>query len=157
MAVLFENRLRLLLEIITAVQKEWPKNKPLSVRLSASDYLPGGINLEETIAICQVLKEKGVHLLDISSGGLLPATIKATPGYQIPFAEAVKKQLNIPTITVGLITDPSMVQEIISNERADFVALGRELLRNPYWVLENSKNIKPWPRQYERAALPTHS
>lgn len=148
-----ENRLRFLLEIVEAVQKEWPKDKPLSVRLSAVDYLPGGLAIEDTVAIGKALKERGVDLLDISSGGLLPASMKLGPGYQVPFAEAVKREVGLPTIAVGLITEPETVQEILLNERADFVAMGRELLRNPYWVLDNITDKETWPWQYRRAFL----
>lgn len=147
----FENRLRFLLEIVEAVQTEWPKEKPLSVRLSAVDYLAGGLTIEDTVKISKVLKTKGVDLMDISSGALLPAQINLDPGYQVPFAEAVKKEVQIPTIAVGLITTPELVQEILFNKRADFVALGRELLRNPYWVLDNKPDKEIWPWQYHRA------
>lgn len=147
----FENRIRLLLGIVDAVKTEWPEDKPLSVRLSAVDYLLGGLTIEDTVAIGKVLKELGVDLLDISSGGLLPASISLGPGYQVPFAEAVKREVDLPTIAVGLITEPETVQEILLNERADFVALGRELLRNPYWLLQNISDCDMWPRQYKRA------
>ena len=145
-----ENRMRFLLEVIEAVKKEWPADKPLSVRLSAEDYLEGGLTVKDTVWIGKVLKRNGVDLLDISSGGLLPAPIKLGPGYQVPLAEAVKKEVGIPTIAVGLITKAEHVQEIILNERADFVALGRELLRNPYWVLAARPDREIWPWQYHR-------
>jgi NADPH2 dehydrogenase len=145
-----ENRMRFLLEIIEAVKKEWPADKPLSVRLSAEDYLEGGLTIKDTVQICRVLKEHGADLMDISSGGLLPASIKLGPGYQVPLAEAVKKEVGIPTIAVGLITKPEQVQEILLNGRADFVALGRELLRNPYWVLAAKPDRELWPWQYHR-------
>lgn len=146
-----ENRMRFLLEIVAAVKEEWPEDKPLSVRLSAVDHLEGGLTIEDTVEITKALKASGVDLMDISSGALLPASIKLAPGYQVPFAEAVKKEADIPTIAVGLIKDADLVQEIISNERADFVGLGRELLRNPYWVLEHQPKEDVWPWQYKRA------
>jgi NADPH2 dehydrogenase len=146
-----ENRMRFLLEIVEAVQEEWPEDKPLSVRLSAKDYLDGGLTIKDTVQISRVLKERGVGLMDISSGGILPAPIRLGPGYQVPLAEAVKKEVGIPTIAVGLITEPELALEIISNGRADFVALGRELLRNPYWVLESKPDKEVWPWQYQRA------
>lgn len=146
-----ENRMRFLLEIIAAVQKEWPEDKPLSVRLSATDYLEGGLTILDTVQIAQTLKEHGVDLIDVSSGGLLPASFKLGPGYQVPLAEAVKAGADIATITVGLITQPELVQEILLSGRADFVALGRELLRNPYWVLEAKADETIWPWQYHRA------
>ncbi|HHY15468.1 MAG TPA: NADPH dehydrogenase NamA [Firmicutes bacterium] len=148
----FEKRLHLLLEIVAAVQEEWPREKLLAVRLSAVDFLDGGLTLADTVKIGGRLKEAGVDLIDVSSGGLLPAEIELYPGYQVPYAAAVKKEVRIPTIAVGLITGAELVREIVANERADFVALGRELLRNPYWVLENSADVDDWPRQYERAA-----
>lgn len=150
----FANRIRFLLEVVDAVKEEWPEDKPLSVRLSAVDYLTGGITIEDTVRICQVLKGKGVDLFDLSSGGLLEAQIPLGPGYQVPFAEAVKRQVEVPTIAVGLIRTPELVQEILSNRRADFVALGRELLRNPYWVLKAKADKEIWPKQYYRA-IPT--
>ena len=146
-----ENRMRFLVEIVEAVQEVWPVEKPLSVRLSAVDYLDGGLTIDDTVRISRVLKAKGVDLMDISSGALLPAQIELGPGYQVPFAEAVKKEVGIPTIAVGLITESEIVQEILLNERADFVALGRELLRNPYWVLNNKPDKEIWPWQYHRA------
>ena len=146
-----ENRMRFLLDIVAAVQQEWPDDKPLSVRLSAVDYLEGGLTIEDTVTISKALKEHGVDLMDISSGALLPATIGLGPGYQVPYAEAVKKEVGIATIAVGQITQPELAQEIISNGRADFVALGRELLRNPYWVLEAKPEEEVWPEQYKRA------
>ncbi|HHW71979.1 MAG TPA: NADPH dehydrogenase NamA [Firmicutes bacterium] len=149
-----ENRMRFLLEVVEAVQSEWPGDRPLCVRLSAVDYLEGGLTITDTVEIAKALKAKGVDLLDISSGGILSARIETGPGYQVPFAEAVKKGAGIPTIAVGLITSPELVQEILANGRADFVALGRELLRNPYWVLEAKKEQELWPEQYHRA-LPT--
>lgn len=146
-----ESRIRFLLEIVEAVQGEWPEDKPLCVRLSAVDYLEGGLTIEDTVEICKMLKNHSVDLVDISSGGLLPANMKLGPGYQVPFAEAVKRGTGLPTIAVGLITKSEHVQEVILNGRADFVALGRELLRNPYWVLEAKADKEIWPWQYHRA------
>jgi NADPH2 dehydrogenase len=146
-----ENRMRFLLEIVAAVQEEWPEDKPLSVRLSAVDYLDGGLTIEDTVRISRVLKDHGVDLMDISSGAILPADIKLGPGYQVSLAEAVKREVGVPTIAVGLITSRELVQAIIHNEQADFVALGRELLRNPYWVLEATADKDIWPWQYQRA------
>ena len=146
-----ENRMRFLLEIVEAVQTEWPADKPLSVRLSAVDFLEGGLTLKDTVEISKALQAKGVELLDISSGGILSARIELGPGYQVRFAEVVKQATGLPTIAVGLITSVELAQEIISNGRADFVALGRELLRNPHWVLQAKPDPELWPKQYERA------
>lgn len=146
-------RMRFLLEIVEAVQANWPSHKPLSVRLSAVDYLEGGLTVEDTVRIAARLKQAGVDLIDVSSGGLLPAAIEARPGYQVPFAEAVRKEVGIPTIAVGLISTAELAEEILANGRADFVALGRELLRNPYWPLQAMTNQREnWPVQYRRAA-----
>lgn len=150
----FAGRLRFLLEVVEAVQKEWPEEKPLSVRLSAVDYLDGGLTVEDTIAIAAELKKRGVDLIDVSSGGLLPTPIKTGPGYQVTYAESVRREVDIPTIAVGLISQVELAEEILLNGRADFVALGRELLRNPYWpLLAMTDQAKKWPEQYRRAAL----
>lgn len=146
-----DHRMRFLLEIVEAVKEEWPEDKPLSVRLSAVDYLEGGLTIQDTVEIGRVLKAKGVDLMDISTGGLLSARIELGPGYQVPYAEAVKREVGIPTIAVGLITKAELAQEILFNGRADFVALGRELLRNPYWVLKAKSDKEIWPWQYHRA------
>lgn len=148
-----ENRMRFLLEIVDAVQKEWPAHKPLSVRLSATDFLEGGLTIQDTVHITRVLKERGVDLMDISTGGLLSARIPLGPGYQVPYAEAVKKEVDVATIAVGLISTIELAREIVFNGRADFVALGRELLRNPYWVLQAKADEEIWPWQYHRAML----
>ncbi|NLJ79596.1 MAG: NADH:flavin oxidoreductase/NADH oxidase [Firmicutes bacterium] len=150
----FQNRLRFLLEVVEAVQEEWPGDKPLSVRLSAVDHLPGGITIEDSVRIAAKLKERGVDLLDVSSGGLLPASFNLAPGYQIKYAAKIKEEVGIPVIAAGLITKAELAQEILSGGRADFVALGRELLRNPYWVLKEAPlQEQIWPRQYQRARL----
>lgn len=146
-------RMRFLLEIVEAAKAHWPEDKPLSVRLSAVDYLEGGLTVSDTVQIAAKLKEAGVDLIDVSSGGLLPAPIQARPGYQVPFAEAVRRGAVIPTIAVGLISTTELAEEILANGRADFVALGRELLRNPYWPLQAMGNQREnWPFQYGRAA-----
>jgi len=148
-----EYRLRFLLEIIAAIKEEWPAEKILSVRLSASDYLPGGLEIEDHVYIAQVLKEQGVDIIDVSSGGILPVNIETYPGYQVKFAEQIKQAVDIRTIAVGLISQVELAEEIIANQRADFVALGRELLRNPYWVLHATERLSNqyWPEQYLRA------
>ena len=146
-------RMRFLLEVVEAVKANWPGDRPLSVRLSAVDYIDGGLTVQDTIAIAGKLAEAGVDLIDVSSGGLLPTSITAAPGYQVPFAEAVRRNVGIPTIAVGLITSVELAEEILVNGRADFVALGRELLRNPYWPLQAMPDqAQSWPEQYRRAA-----
>ncbi len=142
-----QNRMRFLLEILEAVVPYWKDKGVVSVRLSATDYLPQGLDLQSTVEIGKILKQHGVSLLDISAGGLLSAPISVFPGYMVPFAERVKKEVGLPTIAVGGIKTRELAEEIIHNQRGDFVALGRALLRNPYWVLEASAQ---WPKPYSR-------
>ncbi len=150
-----ENRVRFLKEILQDIRKVWPERKPIIVRVSASDYAEGGVDINEMINIVNQIKEY-VDMIHVSSGAVVPAKINIYPGYQIKFAEKIKQECNIPTIAVGLIDKVEMVEEILGNERADLVALGRELLRNPYWVLENAyeKGIDiDFPEAYKRAFM----
>ncbi len=147
-----ENRVRFLKEIIEAVKEVWPENKPISLRVSADDYTEGGIDKEEMVEIVNLVKDD-IDIVHVSSGGVVKARINAFPGYQVTHAERIKKECNIPTIAVGLIKDYDHIEEIISNERADLVALGRALLRDPYLVLNMAyeRNISGFfPKQYER-------
>jgi len=145
----FENRIRLLKEIVTAVQTVWPSDLPLLVRLSATDWAEGGWNIEETVKLCSILKDMGVDLIDCSSGGnISTAKIPLAPGYQIPFSETIRKT-GIMTATVGLITTSEHISDILKNDQADMVLLGRELLRNPYFPLKAIDDIK-WPTPYLR-------
>ncbi|MDD2375369.1 MAG: NADPH dehydrogenase NamA [Eubacteriales bacterium] len=147
------NRTRFLIEIISAIRSVWPEPKPLIVRLSASDYLQNGIDLKQTMEIINLAKASidGWH---ISSGGLLNAPIKTYPGYQVGMAETIRHTCQVPVIAVGLINSLEQVEEIIGNGRADLVALGRELLRNPYWPIRhlapNTPNENLIPEQYLR-------
>jgi 2,4-dienoyl-CoA reductase-like NADH-dependent reductase (Old Yellow Enzyme family) len=130
----FENRIRFCLEIIEAVRGAWPERSPLFVRLSATDWLEGGWDIEQTIELARRLSGMGVDVIDCSSGGTVPnATIPTTPGYQVPFAERIKREAAIATGPVGLFTTPSQAGEIIAREQADLVVLARELLRDPCW------------------------
>lgn len=151
-----ENRVRLLKEILLSVRSVWPAEKPVCLRLSASDYLEGGIDIDETVRIVDQVKDV-VDIIHVSSGGLQKAPIKLYPGYQVRFSETIKSRCQVPTIAVGLITDLTHADEIIGNHRADLVALGRELLRNPYWPLKQSMKDKRislvFPRQYERSRI----
>lgn len=153
----FEKRIRLLLEIVEAVKETWPKDKPLTVRISASDWVEGGWTIEDSVALAKKLKEAGIDLVDCSSGGNTgDAKIPVGAGYQLPFAEAVKKQADIATAAVGMITEAMQADQIIRNGQADLVYLGRELLRNPYWAIEAAKTVHKkdaikFPVQYERA------
>lgn len=152
----FENRSRLLREVVTAVRAEWPQNLPVFVRLSATDWAEGGWDIDETVELCRVLKDWGVDLVDVSSGGLVPwAKIPAGPGFQTGFAERIRKEAGIATAAVGLITSPAQADHIVLTGQADVVLLGRELLRNPYWPLAAARELGQtvsWPLQYLRAA-----
>jgi 2,4-dienoyl-CoA reductase-like NADH-dependent reductase (Old Yellow Enzyme family) len=148
----FENRIRLLIEIVRAVRTE----TPLFVRISATDWAEGGWDADQSVALAKILKTEGVDLIDCSSGGLVPnAKIPVAPGFQVPFAERIRKEAGIATGAVGLITEPKQADEIIRNEQADMVLLAREFLRDPYWPLHAAEALKrpiSWPVQYERAA-----
>lgn len=148
-----ENRVRFLKEILMSISEVWPKEKPIILRISATDHKVGGITTKESIDIINNIKEF-IDIVHVSSGGIETVPIKLYPGYQVKFAEAIKNECNVPTIAVGLIKDYDHVEEVLSNDRADLVALGRELLRNPNWVLNNAYNHKiqiNYPEQYERA------
>jgi len=125
----------------------------LFVRVSASDYVEGGSTINDYVQIAKWLKEDGVDLIDVSSGGLVPANIDVYPGYQVPFSEKIRQEANIKTGAVGLITSPLQAEEILKNNRADLIFVARELLRNPYWPYHaaNELNAKiESPTQYER-------
>ena len=150
----FENRIRLLLEIIENVQEVWPVYLPLFVRISATDWTEGGWTVDDSVALGKILKDKGVDLIDCSSGGnVATAKIPLKPGYQVEFSEAVRAA-GILTGAVGLITEPQQANAIIANGQADMVFLAREMLRDPNFPLraahELGQEIK-WPPQYERA------
>lgn len=152
----FENRTRLVREVVSAVRAEWPQRLPLLIRLSATDWTDGGWNVDETVELCRLLKGLGVDLVDVSSAGLLPtASIPAGPGFQTEFAARVRHEAGIATAAVGLITSPAQADHIIRSGQADIVLLGREMLRNPYWPLAAAQTLGhqvPWPQQYLRAA-----
>ena len=153
----FENRIRLTLEVVAAVQSEWPENLPLFIRISATDWAEGGWNLEESIQLSKILKEKGVDLIDVSSGGAVShQQIKLCAGYQVPFAESIKKESGILTGAVGLITDATQAEEIVASGKADLVLFARESLRNPNLGLTFADDLEAdvqWPKQYERAKI----
>ena len=145
----FENRIRLIVEIVNEVQKVWSHDLPLFVRLSATDWTLGGWTSDETVKLSEILYQKGVDLIDCSSGGnVYNAKISLAPGYQVAFSEAIRNT-GIKTATVGLINSPAQVNTILENEKADMVLLGRELLRNPYFALKADEEIS-WPEQYLR-------
>jgi 2,4-dienoyl-CoA reductase-like NADH-dependent reductase (Old Yellow Enzyme family) len=131
----FENRTRFLIKICRAVREVWAESLPLAVRLSCTDWVEGGWTIDETVELARLLKSEGVDLIDCSSGGLsTQQQIPVGAGYQVPFAERVRREANIPTAAVGLITQPTHADEIIRNGRADMVFLAREMLRDAYWA-----------------------
>lgn len=152
----FENRTRLTREVVSAVRAVWPEQLPLLIRLSATDWVEGGWNLEETIELCRILKGLGVDLVDVSSGGMVPtARIPVGPGFQTEFAARIRSEVGIATAAVGLITSAAQADHIIRSGQADLVLLGREILRNPYWALAAAQLLgqtTSWPHQYLRAA-----
>jgi 2,4-dienoyl-CoA reductase-like NADH-dependent reductase (Old Yellow Enzyme family) len=153
----FENRIRMPLQVAQAVRKQWPDDLPVFVRVSSTDWVEGGWDIAQTIKFAGKLRESGIDLIDCSSGGLVPyAVIPDGPGYQTPFAAAIRKEAGIPTGTVGLITEPFQAEQIIATGIADAVILGREELRDPYWPLHAARVLKadiPWPKQYVRAKI----
>ena len=153
----FENRTRFLLDTTRAVRQVWPDRLPLAVRISAIDWMEGGWDIEQSIALAKLLKAEGVDLMDCSSGGLVPdAKIVVKPGYQVPFAEKIRQGANILTAAVGFITEPKQADDIIRNGQADVVLLARQMLVDPYWPLRaatalGQKDKLPPPNQYARA------
>jgi 2,4-dienoyl-CoA reductase-like NADH-dependent reductase (Old Yellow Enzyme family) len=152
----FENRIRLLLEVVSAIRKSWPERAPLFVRISATDWVEGGWTLDESVELAKHLKNSGVDLVDCSSGGNVPpAKIPVGPGYQTPFAERIRREAKILTGAVGMITAPSQADHIIRTGQADVAIIAREFLRDPYWPLGAGRDLGypiPWPVQYVRAA-----
>ncbi len=156
----FENRIRLILEVVDVVRGEWPAHLPLFVRISATDWAEGGWTPDESVALARKFREHGVDLVDCSSGGQVPtAQIPVGPGFQVQFAARIRREAGIPTAAVGLITDPAQANTIVAVGEADMVFLAREMLRDPYWPLHAAAALgetASWPVQYLRAA-PHHS
>ncbi len=152
----FENRSRLLREIVAAVRNVWPEELPLLVRISATDWVEGGWDLEQSLEMVRQLLPLGVELIDCSSGGSVPdAKIPLGPSYQARFAEQIRRESGGMSGAVGLITSPAQADQIIRSGQADLVLLGRELLRDPYWPLRAARELGQavqWPVQYLRAA-----
>ncbi len=152
----FENRTRLVREVAAAARAEWPAELPLFLRLSATDWVEGGWDADQSVALSRLLKDLGVDLVDVSSGGLVPsARIPAGPGFQTEFAARIRRETGMATAAVGLITSPAQADHIIRTGQADLVLLGREALRNPYWPLQAARELgqtTAWPLQYLRAA-----
>lgn len=151
----FENRIRLLLRIIDGIRTVWPADLPLFTRISATDWADGGWNPDESVQLAHILKEKGIDLIDVSSGGLAAhQQITVGPAYQLPFASRIKRETGILTGTVGMITNSLQAETILVNGDADMIIMAREILRNPYFPLEAARDLKEgvaWPVQYERA------
>ncbi|HET9167448.1 MAG TPA: oxidoreductase, partial [Candidatus Angelobacter sp.] len=151
----FANRIRIVCEGVTAVRKVWPEEYPLWVRVSATDWTEGGWTPEESVELARTLKPLGVDLIDCSSGGnVARAKIPVGPGYQVAFAEKIRREAGIPTGAVGMITDPAQADQIIRSGQADVTILARQFLRDPYWPLIAAQALGhdiQWPLQYDRA------
>jgi 2,4-dienoyl-CoA reductase-like NADH-dependent reductase (Old Yellow Enzyme family) len=154
----FDNRIRLLTEVVEAVRGGWPPGYPLFVRISATDWAEGGWSVEEAVRLAGLLKDRGVDMIDCSSGGLVPyQKIPAAPGYQVGFSQRIREATGILTGAVGIITDAVQAETILVTGQADLVFLARQLLRDPYFPLRAAQELRQkdihWPLQYERARL----
>ena len=154
----FENRIRLVIEVVDSMRAALPAELPLLVRISATDWAEDGWNIDQSVALSKVLKAHKVDLVDVSSGGMTPqAVMPLGPGYQTPFAERIRREAQMPTGAVGMITAAAQAEHILRTGQADVVLLARELLREPYWPLNAAHelgDIASWPAQYLRAAPP---
>src|SRR6202171_1699574 len=152
----FENSTRILCANVSAVRGSWPEGAPLFVRISATDWVEGGWDIQQSVELARQLKDLGADLIDCSSGGNVPhATIPVGPGYQTQFAEQIRREANILTGAVGMITSPVQAEHILVTGQADVVIIARELLRDPYWPLRAARELgqpTSWPIQYLRAA-----
>ncbi len=149
-----ENRMRFPLEVFKAMRAAWPDEKPLGMRISATDWIEGGFVVEEAVELSRRLKDLGCDFMDVSSGGNDPAQkIVLGPGYQVPFAERIKREAALPVMAVGLITEPDQAEELVAEGKADFVALARAFLDDPHWAWHAAYHLgaEPnWPSQYLR-------
>jgi 2,4-dienoyl-CoA reductase-like NADH-dependent reductase (Old Yellow Enzyme family) len=154
----FDGRIRLCIEVASTVRAVWPDALPVFVRISSTDWKAGGWDIEQSVALARRLRDVGVDLIDCSAGGAVPdVTIPIGPGYQVPFAERVRRDAGVATGAVGLITDPHQADAIVRGGQADCVFLAREMLRDPYWPLHAARALGhdfSWPLQYLRAAEP---
>lgn len=150
-----ENRARLTMEVVNAVRRVWPAELPLFVRISATDWIADGWDIEQSVALARMLAPLGVDVIDCSSGGIAPgARIPVAPGYQVEFAQRIRRDTSVMTAAVGLITTPHQAESIVRDGCADLVLLAREELRDPYWPLHAARKIGAeiaWPVQYLRA------
>lgn len=153
----FDNRIRLTLEVVEAVRANWPAEKPLFLRLSATDWVPGGWDVADSVRLARAVAERGVDVVDCSSGGLdQRQRISSGPGYQVPFANRIRQEAGVATAAVGLITTAEQAEQILAAGQADLIVMARELLRDPYFPLHAAKALGApdavaWPVQYERA------
>ncbi|MCG2635050.1 MAG: NADH:flavin oxidoreductase/NADH oxidase [Gammaproteobacteria bacterium] len=156
-----ENRMRFPLAVAAAVARVWPTSKPWGVRISATDWVEGGWDIEQSVVFSKALKALGCAFIDVSSGALDPRQkIPVGPGYQVPFSSRIRQDAEIPTITVGMINEPQQAEQIVAGRQADLVALGRSLLLNPHWAwqaahalgLSPEQSASLYPHPYERAA-----
>ena len=152
----FENRTRIVREVVQEVRRHWPDRYPLFLRISATEWMEGGWDIEQSVELVRALRPLGVDLIDCSSGGnIATAKIPVGPGFQVPFAERIRKDTGILTGAVGMITEPQQANEIVTTGRADIVLLARQMLRDPYWPLHAAQELGQsisWPSQYLRAA-----
>jgi len=153
----FENRTRLVREVVAAVREVWPDGQPVFVRISATDWLPDrdSWDVDDSVRLAPLLAQAGADLIDVSGGGIHPdqRLPDAGPGYQVPYAGAIREETDVPVAAVGGVTEPTHADALVRNGRADLVALGRELLRHPYWPLEAAHELDAdveWPVQYRR-------
>lgn len=153
----FENRIRFLLEVVEEVRSVWPAEYPLFVRFSATEWAEGGWDINDSVALAKILKNKDVDLIDCSSGGnITGAAIPVGPGYQVPLSEQIRKETGLLTGAVGMITESKQAETILANRQADLIIIARELLRDPYFPLRAASELGAdvkWPVQYERAKL----
>ncbi|MCM2336798.1 MAG: NADH:flavin oxidoreductase/NADH oxidase [Pseudomonas sp.] len=151
----FDNRVRLTLQVVDAVRAVWPERLPLWLRISATDWADGGWDVEQSVELARLVKSRGIDLVDVSSGGLVPGVrIPAEPGYQVPFAARLRRDAGIATGAVGLITEPAQAEDVLARGEADVVLLARELLRDPYFARRAAVELSaepPTPEQYLRA------
>ncbi len=154
----FENRTRFALEMVRAVRKTWPERKPLWIRLSCTDWIEGGWDLEQSVELARLFQKEGIDAIDCSSGGADPRQkIQLGPGYQVPFSARIRRDVKITTAAVGLIEAPQQAEEILVTGEADVIVMARAHLRDPYWTLHAAQALGvdvPWPPQYERAKPP---
>jgi 2,4-dienoyl-CoA reductase-like NADH-dependent reductase (Old Yellow Enzyme family) len=155
----FDNRVRLLLRVVESVRAVVPDTTPLLVRISATDWVEGGWSVDDSLALARLLREAGVDLVDVSSGGNALVEIPLGPGYQVPFARRIREEAGIATGAVGLITEPEQAERVVAEGSADAVLLARAMLRDPHWALRAAHDLGvpvgegiTWPKQYLRAA-----